>query len=152
MDVGTIKNIRLSDDHHSVIATAEMAPRTEEFLVADTHLWVVRPRISGATVAGLGTLISGAYIGMEIGKSKEHKYEFVALETPPRGERRTGRPLFHSQDHRSRFAGYWHAGFLPPIASRRGGLVQVRLRRPVLRSAIFVQSPYDGYVTSLARF
>jgi len=33
----------------------------------------VRPRISGATISGLGTLISGAYVGMEIGKSKEKK-------------------------------------------------------------------------------
>src|SRR6202043_3018576 len=30
-----------------------------------------------------GTLISGAYIGLEIGSSKEHKREFVGLETPP---------------------------------------------------------------------
>ena len=44
-----------------------MAPKTEEFLVEDTQFWVVRPRISGANVTGLGTLISGAYIGMEIG-------------------------------------------------------------------------------------
>jgi paraquat-inducible protein B len=43
----------------------------------------VRPRISGASVTGLGTLISGAYIGMEIGNSKEQKRDFVALETPP---------------------------------------------------------------------
>ena len=44
---------------------------------------MVRPRISGANVSGLGTLISGAYIGVEIGVSKEPKREFVALETPP---------------------------------------------------------------------
>ena len=44
---------------------------------------MVRPRISGANVTGLGTLISGAYIGLEIGQSKEHKRDFVALETPP---------------------------------------------------------------------
>src|SRR5260370_1093297 len=83
VDVGTIKTIRLSDDHQRVIATAQMAPRTEGFLVEDTKFWVVRPRISGATVSGLGTLISGAYIGMEIGASKVSKLEFVALETPP---------------------------------------------------------------------
>ena len=46
-------------------------------------MWVVRPRISGANVTGLGTLISGAYIGVEIGKSKETRREFVALDTPP---------------------------------------------------------------------
>ena len=65
------------------IATAQMAPKTQDFLVDDTHFWVVRPRISGATVSGLGTLISGAYVGMEIGTSKQAKRDFVALDTQP---------------------------------------------------------------------
>jgi paraquat-inducible protein B len=83
VEVGTITAIRLTDDHQRVIATAQMTPRTEQFLVEDTEFWVVRPRISGANVSGFGTLISGAYIGVEIGVSKEPKREFVALETPP---------------------------------------------------------------------
>src|SRR5271167_5038325 len=83
VDIGTVTTIELSKDHQHVILTAQMAPKTEEFLVRDTKFWVVRPRISGANVTGLGTLISGAYIGLEIGASKEHKRDFVALETPP---------------------------------------------------------------------
>src|SRR5262249_1081677 len=50
VDVGTITGIQLSQNHQRVIATAQMAPDTEKFLVADTQLWVVRPRISGANV------------------------------------------------------------------------------------------------------
>src|SRR5215510_1077180 len=69
VEVGTLSTIRLSDDHQRVVATAQMAPKTQDFLVEDTKFWVVRPRISDATVSGLGTLISGAYIGMEIGRS-----------------------------------------------------------------------------------
>ena len=60
--------------------TAKMAPKTEEFLAKDTKFWVVRPQISGATITGLGTLISGAYLGMEIGKSPERARDFVALD------------------------------------------------------------------------
>jgi hypothetical protein len=33
-------------------------------------------------VTGLGTLISGAYIGIQIGGSKREKSDFIALETP----------------------------------------------------------------------
>src|SRR5215472_5407452 len=55
VDIGTLKAIRLSQDHQRVIATVEMVPRTEGFLVEDTRFWVVRPRISGANVTGLGT-------------------------------------------------------------------------------------------------
>ena len=83
VEIGTITRIRLSEDHQRVVAIAQMEPRTEDFLVEDSTFWVVRPRISGANVTGLGTLISGAYIGVEIGRSKIHKAAFVALETPP---------------------------------------------------------------------
>src|SRR5262249_54512528 len=83
VDVGTLTTIRLSDDHQHVVTTAQMAPKTDDFLVADTQFWVVSPRISGANVSGLGTLTSGAYIGMEIGQSKQKRRDFVALDAPP---------------------------------------------------------------------
>ncbi len=83
VDVGTLTAIRLSEDHQRAIATAQMESKTEDFLVDNTQFWVVRPRISGANVTGLGTLISGAYLGMEIGDSKESRRSFVALEVPP---------------------------------------------------------------------
>src|SRR5713226_6934987 len=83
VDIGTVTAIRLSEDHQRVILKVQMAPNTEGFLAEDTKFWVVRPRISGANVSGLGTLISGAYIGMEIGSSNASKRDFVALETPP---------------------------------------------------------------------
>src|SRR5690242_19391769 len=62
VEVGTITSIQLAPDHQHVLAMAQMAPKTEDLLVEDTKFWVVRPRISGANVTGLGTLISGAYI------------------------------------------------------------------------------------------
>ena len=43
VDVGTLTAIRLSEDHQQVIATAQMAPKTEDFLVKDTKFWVVQP-------------------------------------------------------------------------------------------------------------
>ena len=76
VEVGTITSIELAPDHQRVLTTAQMAPKTQEFLVDDTPFWVVRPRISGANVTGLGTLISGAYIGMEIGTSKTREARF----------------------------------------------------------------------------
>jgi paraquat-inducible protein B len=54
VEVGTITTIRLTEDHQRVIAIAQMTPKTEPFLVDDTEFWVVRPRISGANVSGLG--------------------------------------------------------------------------------------------------
>jgi paraquat-inducible protein B len=152
VDVGTITAIRLSEDHQRVIATAQMTPRTEDFLVEGTRLWVVRPRISGANVSGLGTLISGAYIGMEIGTSKEPKRDFVALETPPvvtgdapgrffvlktsdLGSLDTGTPLFFRRLQVGQVASY--------ILDKDGKFFTVK---------VFVKAPYDQYVTANTRF
>jgi paraquat-inducible protein B len=152
VNVGTITAIRLSHDHQRVIATAQMAPRTEGFLVEDTRFWVVRPRISGATVSGLGTLISGAYIGMEIGSSKVPKRSFVALETPPvvtgeapgrffvlktsdLGSLDLGTPVFFRRLQVGRVASY--------SLDKNGNFFTVR---------IFVRVPYDRFVTSDTRF
>ena len=45
--------------------------RRRRYLVEDTRFWVVRPRISGGSVSGLGTLLWGSYIGMDVGKSSK---------------------------------------------------------------------------------
>ena len=150
--VGTLTTIRLSDDHRSVIATAQMAPKTEDLLVDDTHFWVVRPRISGATVSGLGTLISGAYVGMEIGASKQKKRDFVALDTQPvvtgdvpgrffvlttpdLGSLDVGTPLYFRHLEVGQIAAYKLA--------EDGKSLSVR---------VFVRAPYDQYVTPDTRF
>jgi paraquat-inducible protein B len=152
VEVGTLTKIRLSEDHQRVIATAQMAPRTEDFLVDDTQFWVVKPRISGANVTGLNTLISGAYIGMEIGKSAESKREFVALETPPvvsggapgrffvlmassLGSLDTGTPVFFRHLQVGEVASY--------KLDRDGKLFTIK---------IFVRAPYDQYVNPNTRF
>jgi paraquat-inducible protein B len=152
VDVGTITAIRLSKDHQRVIATAQMTPKTEDFLADDTRFWVVRPRISGASVTGLGTLISGAYIGMEIGNSKEPKRDFVALETPPvvtgnapgrffvlktsdLGSLDLGTPLFFRRLQVGQVASY--------KLDKDGKFFTLQ---------VFVRAPYDEYVTANTRF
>jgi paraquat-inducible protein B len=152
VDVGTVQTIRLSDDHQSVIVTAQMAPKTESLLVEDTTFWVVRPRISGANVSGLSTLISGAYLGMEIGKSKKSRRDFVALETPPvvTGDE-TGR--FFSL--KTPELGSLDSG--TPIYFRRlqvGQIASYALDKDgkALTIRMFVKAPYDQYVTPNTRF
>src|SRR6202140_1315668 len=145
VDIGTITAIRLTEDHERVIATAQMTPRTEDFLVEDTRLWVVRPRISGANVTGLGTLISGAYIGVEIGSSKEDRRDFVALETPPVITGEVGRFfILKTPDLGSLDSG-------TPIYFRRLQVGQVSSYAldhdgKVLTVKVFVRAPYDQYV------
>jgi len=152
VDIGTVTAIRLSGDHQRVIIKAQMAPKTEEFLAADTTFWVVRPRISGANVTGLGTLISGAYIGLEIGNSKERKRDFVGLETPPviTGEVPGRLFVLKTPDLGSLDNG-------TPVFFRRLQVGQVSSYAldpdgKSLTVKIFVRAPYDQYVNPNTRF
>ncbi len=152
VEIGEVTAIRLSDDHQNVIATAQMAPKTDSFLVDDTHFWVVRPRISGANVSGLGTLISGAYIGMEIGTSRRAERDFVALQTPPvvaadvpgryfilktpnLGSLDDGTPVFFRRLQVGQVTSY--------DLDKDGRSLNVK---------VFVKAPYDQYVTPDTRF
>jgi paraquat-inducible protein B len=151
VDIGTITTIELSPDHQRVILTGQMAPKTETFLVEDTKFWVVRPRISGANITGLGTLISGAYIGVEIGSSKEERRDFVGLETPPVITGEVGRFFnLKTSDLGSIDSG-------TPIYFRRLQVGQVASYAldndgKDLTVKVFVQAPYDQYVNPNTRF
>jgi paraquat-inducible protein B len=152
VQVGTVTTIRLAEDRQHVITTAQMAPKTEDFLVEDTQFWVVRPRISGASVSGLGTLISGAYIGVQMGTSGTSRRHFEALETPPvvtgdvpgrffvlrtptLGSLDNGTPIFFRRLQVGEVASYE----LDPDGQ-------------ALSVKVFVKAPYDQYVTPTTRF
>jgi len=152
VDVGQVATIRLSKDYKHVIATVEMAPDTEGFLVDDTRFWAVTPRISGATVSGLGTLISGAYITFEIGKSPKNRRSFEALDTPPvvtgdlpgrffvlkttdLGSVDTGTPVYFRRLKVGQVASY--------ELDKDGRNLTVK---------IYVYAPYDQYVNPETRF
>jgi len=152
VDVGTLTSIKLSDDHEHAIATAEMAPGTEAFLVDDTNFWIETARVSGATISGLGTLISGAYIGMEIGSSSKRKKYFTALDTPPVVT--TGVP---GRFFMLKTAELGSLGRGTPIFFRRlqvGQVVSYELDKDgqSLSVKIFVNAPYDQYVNPDTRF
>ncbi|ANB72381.1 intermembrane transport protein PqiB [Paraburkholderia phytofirmans] len=83
VDVGVVKSVTLSRDHSSVVATAELVKDASSMLLDDTRFWVVRPRISGGTVSGIGTLLSGSFIGMDVGTSAKSRRDYVGLESPP---------------------------------------------------------------------
>ncbi len=64
-------------------------------MTEDATWWVVRPRVSGAGISGLETIVSGAYVTFEPGtEGGKPQREFKGLEEPPIPERdRPGLPL-----------------------------------------------------------
>jgi paraquat-inducible protein B len=152
VDIGIVKNISLGDDRTGVIVKADLSKAAEDLVVEDTRFWVVRARIAGGTVSGIGTLLSGSYIGMDPGKSTESRREFEGLDTPPVittglagkqfvlraediGSLDLGSPVYYRRLEAGRVIAY--------DLEKDGNGILVR---------IFVNAPYDSYVTPNTRF
>src|SRR3954454_17272469 len=151
IDVGTVQDLRLSDDLENVVAVAELRKQVEPFVTEGTRWWVVRPRVGASGVSGLGTLISGAYIGLDPGRGKR-TLSFTGLEEPP--------PMTSDVPGR-RFA--LHADGLgsvdqgSPVYYRglRVGQVLGRTLDDDRRSftfEVFVDAPHDQLVRDTSRF
>jgi len=83
VELGQVSEISLSPDLSHVLVTAELVKQAEKFLSANTRFWVVRARVAAGQVSGLGTLFSGAFIGLDPGQPGPMATHFEGLENPP---------------------------------------------------------------------
>ncbi len=83
VEIGKVTDLAISDDFSHVVVTAELKKGTEPYLTDKTRFWVVRARIAAGEVSGLGTLFSGAYIGIDPQKEGKPEKHFQGLEIPP---------------------------------------------------------------------
>jgi len=152
VNIGQVTVVQLSPDYAKVEVTAKIAKSAAGLMVEDAKFWVVEPRVTLSGVSGLGTLLSGNYIGFEVGKSAEPRRQFTGLEDPPiitggqpgrqfvlkadtLGSLGIGAPVYY----RSLQAGQVLAYHL----AADGKAIEVK---------VFVNAPYDQYVTSETRF
>jgi len=152
VDIGQLTRVALSDNRAQVIATVELTRQAEEFLVEDTRFWVVRPRISAGQVSGLGTLFSGSYIGVDVGKSTTARRLFNGLDSAPIVSIDLPGRNF---DLRTRDLGSLDVG--SPVYLRRvrvGQLVAYELEPDgsSVRIKIFINAPHDRNVNADTRF
>jgi paraquat-inducible protein B len=152
VEIGEVTDIRVSDDRKEVIVAADIHRIARNYLVADTRFWVVRPRISGAGVSGLGTLVSGSYISVDVGTSANKRIAFQGLEVPPIvTSDLPGREfILHAEDLGSLGIGssvfYRHITAGQVVAYTMdpgGGAVTIK---------VFINAPFDAYVTTATRF
>ena len=152
VEIGEVREIRVSDDRKKVIVTADIHRNAKSYLVDDTRFWVVRPRVSGAGVSGLATLVSGAYISVDIGRATAKRDHFVGLEVPPivTADLPGREFILHADDLGSLDIGssvfYRHitAGQVVGYTLDPGG-TGVTIK-------IFINSPFDMYVGGETRF
>ena len=83
VEVGRVTAINLSADFSHVVVTADLKRGAYALLSENTRFWVVRARIGTNGISGLGTLVSGAYIGMDPGPKGKPLRDFKGLETAP---------------------------------------------------------------------
>jgi len=81
--IGKVEAVDL-DDKLNVSIQIRIDKEFEHLIREKSRFWVVRPRITFSGVSGLGTILSGSYIGLDPGTEKGlNKRQFVGLENPP---------------------------------------------------------------------
>jgi paraquat-inducible protein B len=83
VEIGQVESIRLSKDLSHVVLTANLVKDAEQYLSENTRFWVTRARVTASQITGIGTIFSGAYIGIDPGKPGKPARAFKGLETPP---------------------------------------------------------------------
>jgi paraquat-inducible protein B len=83
IQVGTVDSVTLAEDLSHVLVKAELERGGERYLTENTRFWVVRARVSAGQVSGIGTVFSGAYIGMDPSTDGERQQHFTGLEVAP---------------------------------------------------------------------
>ena len=153
--VGVVTDIALSKNRENVIVTAQLDKDAEALASDQTQFWVVKPTIGVTGISGLATLLSGSYIEADTraeDATMSKKLKFVGLESPP--------PI-SSDRPGSRFRLR-----APTLGSIEPGTPIYFLQIPVgvvtqykldkngkfVDLDIFVDKPYDQYVTNSTRF
>jgi len=152
VEIGVVERVELSGDLEKVKAVIRMSKSAKPLLVEDARFWVERPRVSGTNIEGLGTLLSGAFIGMDIGKSAKARQSFEGLERPPLVTFTEPGRTFQL---RAEQLGSLDSG--SQIYYRRvavGQVVRYEMDRDGkgLNFEIFIKAPYDRFVNSETRF
>jgi len=152
VNIGIVKTVKLSEDATRVVVTAKIDKSAEGLMVEDAKFWVEQPRVTLSGVSGIGTLLSGNFIGLERGSSTKASRDFTGLEVPPAitvdqpgrqfvlqaadlGSVGIGSPLYHRRLNVGQVIGY--------DLAEDGRSVTIK---------VFVNAPYEKYVTNYTRF
>src|SRR5262245_2942796 len=152
IDIGEVTSVGFSKDLENIVLTVEMHKGAEPHLVEDVRFWIVKPRISGGQVSGIGTLFSGSYIEMDRGKSSTRREAFEGLEVQPAvtGDMQGRHYILHAESTGSLDAG-------SPVYFRQEAVGSVESHHlnedgQGVTFKIFVSAPYDQYVRTNTRF
>ena len=151
VEVGEVTDVDIDPDLSGVTVTVNMRNNTSQYMNDKTRFWVVQPQISAGSISGLGTLLSGNYIGMDPSTEGVKTNTFTGLERPP---------VIHSDEAGRNFKlltrelGGLNSG--SPVFFRQiavGSVVQYKsVDDGDIELEVFVKSPYEKQVNAATRF
>ena len=153
VEIGVVTHIRINSELDGVTVTAALDPEARHLLREDSQFWVVKPKVSGTSVSGLGTLLTGAYIELSPGvQPVTRQRAFKGLGRIPAAP--AGTPGLRVQ-LTSNTSGSVSAG--NPVLYRGftvGAVESTDLDVETQRVAysLFIDAPYDELITSSTRF
>jgi len=149
--IGHVTKVELADAYGDVEVTAKISKKAAGLMVEDAKFWVVEPRVTLSGISGLGTLLSGNYIGFQPGKSDKKQTKFKGLDVAPiitdqpgrrfvlkastLGSLGVGSPIYYRQLQAGQVAAY--------SLSADGKGIDI---------TVFINTPYEKYVTPETRF
>jgi paraquat-inducible protein B len=151
VNIGQVTAVELSDNSSKVEVTAKIVKSAASLMVEDAKFWVVEPRVTLSGVSGLGTLLSGNYIGFAVGKSDKKQRNFTGLDVPPTITDQPGRQFVLKADTLGSL------GIGSPVYYRRlqvGQVISYDLAPDgkAVQVHVFVNAPYHQYVNPGTRF
>ncbi|MET3118451.1 paraquat-inducible protein B [Undibacterium sp. GrIS 1.8] len=152
VDVGHVTAITLSSDRKRVLVSAQLIKSASDILATDTRFFVVKPRISGGSVSGLSTLLSGNYISVDVGVAEATTDEFVGLEEPPLVTRDSAGHEFVLRGTQTGSVNYGSPIFFRHINAGHVTKFTLDQDGKGVTIRVFIDAPYDQYVTADTRF
>jgi paraquat-inducible protein B len=152
VQVGLVEHVRFTADMNKVVVDVRLDKSLEDKVTDSTRFWVVRPRVEGLRISGLQTLISGAYITMDLGNGGALKERFEGLEEP-----RSILSDTPGSFYTLKASGLGSLSVGAPVYFRQiavGEVVKYRLSddHNAVEIDIFVQAPHDVHVRERTRF
>lgn len=150
--IGTVSNIRLSEDTSTVIVSARINTDYVDLLTDDAQIWSVEPRIDESGISGLNTLFSGIYLEFQPGTSEVTTDVFTLLPEPPLLSRdvKGKRYQLHSKD-----AEVMEVGAPVYFQNYRVGQVETaefNIETEAMHYQVFIEAPYDALVVDNSLF
>ena len=150
--IGRVSALALSSGEDGVDVTVDLDRSAANAATEGSHFWVQHPRLGIDSEAHLDSVLSGAYIGVEMGRSAKAQRHFVGLEEPPAlTHGRAGRLVTLQADS---------LGSLQPGAPvyfrqvRVGRVTETLLEASHhgVRIRLFVDAPNDRLISTRTRF